>query len=253
MGSSAEYLGPPTDIWSAGVILYIMTAGAFPFTEATIRCDLYVSLMQGNFQFQPKMSPELIDLLHRMWEINPRQRITIPEIRKHPWFNLNNALPQPMALSAMDDELIYRDLAPDVLSGDENDMEFDTYEEPVYRSIETQVLDSPIAVAEAPLDACKWGAIKPTAQFVSKISEDELTPVLEKWFLEHGATHVKAKQGKMKVGLGEKQGGKPLEVAFKITSVGDTTNFAIRRSKGDCMDYIQAYESVIQPGMTACL
>jgi len=253
MGSSAEYLGPPTDIWSAGVILYIMTAGAFPFTEATIRCDLYVSLMQGKFQFQHKMSPELIDLLMKMWEINPRERITIPEIRKHPWFNLNNALPQPMSLSAMDDELIYRDLAPDVLSGDE--MEFDNYEEPVYRSLEPETaMDSPIAVTSAPLDACQWGvSIKPTAQFVSKISEDELAPKLKEWFLEHGASHVKVKAGKMKVGLGAKKGGKPLEVAFKITSVGETTNIAIRRSKGDCMDYIQSYESVIQPGMTACL
>jgi serine/threonine protein kinase len=126
MGSSAAYLGPPTDIWSAGVILYIMTAGAFPFTEATTRCELFVSLMQGNFQFPPKMSPELKDLLLRMWAIEPKQRTTIEEIRRHPWFNLNNPLPQPMELSAMDDELIYRDLAPDVMSHEE--MVFDDYE-----------------------------------------------------------------------------------------------------------------------------
>eukprot|EP00656_Telonema_subtile_P011018 TRINITY_DN153_c0_g1_i2.p1 TRINITY_DN153_c0_g1~~TRINITY_DN153_c0_g1_i2.p1 ORF type:complete len:370 (-),score=83.88 TRINITY_DN153_c0_g1_i2:136-1245(-) len=249
MGSSAEYLGPPTDIWSAGVILYIMTAGAFPFTEATSRCELFVSLMQGNFQFQPKMSPELKDLLLKMWDINPKQRMTIPEIRRHPWFNLNNALPHPMSLSAMDDELIYRDLAPDISN---SEMEFDSYEEPVYRSIETETA-SPLAVS-APAQASEWGvSIKPTAQFVSMIPEEELKIRLDQWFLEHGATHVKAKEGKLKVGLGAKQGGRPLEVVFKITSMGDTTNIAIRRSKGDCLHYIEAYESLIQPAMTACL
>merc|ERR1712196_448746 len=88
----------------------IMTAGAFPFTEATPRCELFVSLVNNAFQFPEKMSPELKDLLLQMWVIDPSHRITIPQIRQHPWFNLNNALPTPMALSAdMDDDLVFQD------------------------------------------------------------------------------------------------------------------------------------------------
>merc|ERR1711977_264595 len=128
MGSSAAYCGPPVDIWSAGVILYIMTAGAFPFTEATVRCELFVSLTKSQFKFPDKMSPELRDLLLRMWDVDPATRITLPEIREHPWFNLNSALPEPMALSAMDEDLVYQpDLSPTMLSHEE--MEFDHYEE----------------------------------------------------------------------------------------------------------------------------
>eukprot|EP00658_Telonema_sp_P-2_P054102 TRINITY_DN4301_c0_g1_i12.p1 TRINITY_DN4301_c0_g1~~TRINITY_DN4301_c0_g1_i12.p1 ORF type:complete len:376 (+),score=96.60 TRINITY_DN4301_c0_g1_i12:147-1274(+) len=256
MGSSAAYLGPPSDIWSAGVILYIMTAGAFPFTEATARCELYVSLMQGNFQFQPKMTPELKDLLLRMWDIDPRQRITLPEIRQHPWFNLNNPLPQPMELSAMDDELVYRDIAPDVLAND--DMAFDQYEEPVYRSIDadaTSIDASPLSVSEpvAKPGSLWCTSIKPTAQFVSAATEEELKQRLEEWFMANGATRVRAKEGKLKVELGAAGAKVPLEVVFHISTLGDTTSIAIRRSKGDCLNYIQAYESMIQPAMTACL
>ena len=63
------------------MILYIMTAGAFPFTEATARCELFQSLANKQFQFPERMSPELKDLLLRMWDINPEQRIKIPEVR----------------------------------------------------------------------------------------------------------------------------------------------------------------------------
>jgi len=258
MGSSAAYCGPPVDIWSAGVILYIMTAGAFPFTEATTRCELFVSLVNNAFAFPEKMSPELKDLLQQMWVIDPAKRITISQIRQHPWFNLNNALPTPMALSAMDDDLVFQDLSPDMLS--HNEMEFDHYEEPVYRSIEepTAARDcSPIVPSDpkkSAVDTSSACSVKPTAQFVSQIPEAELLTRLSQWFMANGAADVNTEDGLLEVEFRQAEAHRlPLQVVFRITAVEDATNIAIRRCKGDCMHYIQAYESIIRPGIDACL
>jgi len=259
MGSSDAYRGPPVDIWSAGVILYIMTAGAFPFTEATPRCELFVSLVNNSFQFPEKMSPELKDLLLQMWVIDPSHRITIPQIRQHPWFNLNNALPTPMALSAdMDDDLVFQDLSPDMLS--HNDMEFDHYEEPVYRSIEepTAARDcSPIISEQSKKDAANSlsaCSVKPTAQFVSQIPESELHSRLSQWFMANGAADVHTEDGDLEVQFKQEEGHRmPLRVVFRFSKLEDATNIAVRRCKGDCVQYIQAYESIIRPAMDACL
>jgi hypothetical protein len=268
MGSSAAYTGPPIDIWSAGVILYIMTAGAFPFTEATARCELFAALAEKKFAFPERMSPELKDLLLRMWEINPVERITIPEIRKHPWFNLNNdPIPKCSSLAAMDETLEwpvdeemgpYRDLEGDIMAM-EGDI-FD-YEEPVFRSVAVAEEVTPVLNGEANTST-GWGlSIKPTAKFMSPAPAAEIVSRLEGWFMEHGAECVLVDdEDKDLVGTQVKvcfapsmQSRLPLEVVFGLSTLDNTTNVTIRRTKGDCMQYIDAYQQLIRPGIDECL
>jgi serine/threonine protein kinase len=276
MGSSAEYKGAPIDIWSAGVILYIMTAGAFPFTEATARCDLFQSLANKKFEFPERMSPELKDLLLRMWDINPEQRIRIPEIRKHPWFNLGKeiSMPECKGLDAMDEqqwerdvvgddeEMPYRDLAGDCMAAD--DMFDDAFEEPVYRSIVAPGDSTPVSVNEECSKPAGngWGlSIKPTAQFVSELPETDIAARLENWFMANGAECVTVGDEEecvvgthVKVCFSPKPQGKlPLEVVFGLSTSESRTSITIRRTKGDCMHYIEAYRSIISPGIVACL
>jgi len=262
MGSSAEYRGPPVDIWSAGVILYIMTAGAFPFTQATNRCELFMSLLQGNFKFPEKMSPELKDLLVKMWTVDPEQRITIPQIKQHPWFNLNSALPEPHALSVMDDvydDPLFEDTGMyDVNMLNHDEMDFERYEEPVYRSMEEHggapVLPSPVsekAVATS-LSLC---SVKPTAQFVCQSPQSELVTKLSEWFMAHGASSVQEEDSQLEVDLGQTEAtALPLQVVFRMEGMEDGgTKISVRRSKGPCLQYIEAYNTLIRPGVDACL
>jgi serine/threonine protein kinase len=75
-----------TDIWSSGVVLYIIVSGFFPF-RGNNETELRKSIVSGNFPKLIDISENLKDLLDKLLEINPEKRITIDEILKHPWLN----------------------------------------------------------------------------------------------------------------------------------------------------------------------
>eukprot|EP01025_Chloroclados_australasicus_P032828 TRINITY_DN3335_c0_g1_i4.p1 TRINITY_DN3335_c0_g1~~TRINITY_DN3335_c0_g1_i4.p1 ORF type:complete len:448 (-),score=30.12 TRINITY_DN3335_c0_g1_i4:2787-4130(-) len=90
---SGSYDGSAADVWSCGVMLYIMLFMKFPFGSPGESCRdserkrLYQKIITGEFEIpQAKLSSECLDLLKRMLERNRKKRITLPEIMQHPWF-----------------------------------------------------------------------------------------------------------------------------------------------------------------------
>ena len=84
------YKGICTDIWSSGIVLYSMLVGNLPFDDDEINF-LYEHIKNGNFFLPSYLSLEAIDLLKKILQIDPEKRITLNEIKKHPWFNMSNA------------------------------------------------------------------------------------------------------------------------------------------------------------------
>lgn len=72
------------DIWSCGIVLYIMLTGTFPFIGNSQR-ELYQQIVFQEPQFPPYLSPLAKDLLSSLLAKNPENRITIREITAHPW------------------------------------------------------------------------------------------------------------------------------------------------------------------------
>lgn len=79
------YNGTSIDIWSSGVILYAMLTGTLPFDEDQIP-KLYQKIKEGKYSLPPILSDSAKDLIVRMLQVNPLDRITIDEIKKHSWF-----------------------------------------------------------------------------------------------------------------------------------------------------------------------
>lgn len=83
--SGKLYAGPEVDVWSCGVVLYALLCGALTFHDENIP-NLLRNIKGGVYTFPGHLSPGARYLISRMLEIDPMKRISIPEIRLHPWF-----------------------------------------------------------------------------------------------------------------------------------------------------------------------
>ena len=90
--SQEKYDGYLTDIWSLGICLYIMLFEQLPFIkgEKTDRESFYRDLKNEELIFpeDDEVSNELKDLLKKILEKNPNKRITLEQIKQHPWLHL---------------------------------------------------------------------------------------------------------------------------------------------------------------------
>ena len=83
------YNGEETDIWSAGIILYLMLCGTLPFYEEDNQL-LYQKIIKGEYTIPKYLSEEAKDIIKQILEVDPKKRINFEKIKKHPWFNIIN-------------------------------------------------------------------------------------------------------------------------------------------------------------------
>lgn len=87
------YDGHVADIWSCGVILYALFTGRLPFEDDSIS-KLIEKIVSGKYDpITNNLSTSALDLLEKILVTDPRMRISIANIKKHPWFATNYVEP----------------------------------------------------------------------------------------------------------------------------------------------------------------
>ncbi|XP_064144970.1 serine/threonine-protein kinase SIK2 isoform X2 [Loxodonta africana] len=90
-----QYEGPQLDIWSMGVVLYVLVCGALPFDGPTLPV-LRQRVLEGRFRIPYFMSEDCEHLIRRMLVLDPSKRLTIAQIKEHKWMLVEVPVQRPV-------------------------------------------------------------------------------------------------------------------------------------------------------------
>ncbi|KAJ3674560.1 hypothetical protein LUZ60_005176 [Juncus effusus] len=99
-----KHYGQEADVWSAGVIIYILLSGVPPFWDETEQ-GIFEQVLKGQLDFSsdpwPSISEDAKDLVRKMLIRDPKRRLTAHEALCHPWMRADGVAPDKPLDSAV--------------------------------------------------------------------------------------------------------------------------------------------------------
>ncbi|KAL0412279.1 UNVERIFIED_CONTAM: CBL-interacting serine/threonine-protein kinase [Sesamum latifolium] len=202
------YDGTSSDVWSCGVILFVLMAGYLPFDEPNL-VALYRRIQKAEFSFPSWFSSGAKRLIRRILDPNPLTRITISEILENEWFKKNYKPPHFVA-----EEDVSLDDVDAVFNDSEEHLVTERKEKPVSMNAFELISRSQGFNLEN-LFAKEMGLVKRETRFTSKCPANEIMSKIEEAAKPLGF-NVHKKNYKMKL-QGDKTGRKGhLAVATEV-------------------------------------
>ncbi|EEH08323.1 protein kinase [Histoplasma capsulatum G186AR] len=79
-----QYVGPEVDVWSFGIVLYVLVCGKVPFDDQSMP-QLHAKIKKGVVEYPQGLSSDCRHIISRMLVTDPKQRASLNEIINHPW------------------------------------------------------------------------------------------------------------------------------------------------------------------------
>lgn len=239
------YDGAKADLWSCGVILFVLMAGYLPFEDSNLM-SLYKKIFKASFTCPPWFSSSAKKLIQRILDPNPSTRITIAEVVENEWFKKGYKPPvfeEPdIAVDDVDaifDQTMHsgnlvverREERP---VGSPNPVTMNAFE----------LISTSQGLNLGTLFEKQMGLVKRETRFTSKCSAPEIITKIEE---TAGPLGFGVQKNNCKLKLqGEKTGRKgQLAVATEIFEVAPSLYMVeLRKSKGDTLEFHKFYKNL---------
>ncbi|KAG8385254.1 hypothetical protein BUALT_Bualt03G0022900 [Buddleja alternifolia] len=237
------YDGAKADLWSCGVILFVLMAGYLPFEESNLMA-LYKKIFKADFSCPPWFSSSAKKLIKRILDPNPSTRITIAEVLENEWFKKGYKSPifEHEEVTVDDVNSIFNELT------DSSNLVVERREErpptaPVTMNA-FELISTSQGLNLSSLFEKQMGLVKRETRFTSKCPANEIISKIEQAAGPMGFD-VKKNNYKMKL-HGEKSGRKgPLSIATEIFEVAPSLHMVeLRKAGGDTLEFHKFYKNL---------
>ncbi|XP_027108569.1 CBL-interacting serine/threonine-protein kinase 9 isoform X4 [Coffea arabica] len=230
------YDGTSSDVWSCGVILFVLMAGYLPFDEQNL-VALYRRIQKADFCFPTWFSSSSKKLIKRILDPNPLTRITIPEILENDWFKKGYKPPQ-----FEQEEGVSLDDIDAVFNDSEEHLVTERKEKPVSMNA-FELISRSQGFSLDNLFEKQMGLVKRETRFTSKSPANEIISRIEQTAKPLGF-NVHKKNYKMKL-QGDKTGRKGhLAVATEVFEVAPSLHMVeLRKTGGDTLEFHKFYKT----------
>lgn len=261
------YDGAKADIWSCGVILFVLMAGKLPFNDANLPV-LYRKITQSDYKCPEWFSVDARKLLARLLDPNPRTRITIAKLKARSWFREGAPCPllneKPLATSEEASVLLGKEGARAGHHDEDDDEEstrkrkrskVTTASSPTIRVRPSSMNAFDIISRSNALDLSKMfdeAERRSEARFSTKETTTAIVSKLGK-IAEAGRFSFKLKD-KARVELEGSQDGRngalPLALEVEIFEVAPSVHVVeMRKTGGDSLEFRDFYKHELKPSL----
>ncbi|KAH0980064.1 hypothetical protein GBA52_007241 [Prunus armeniaca] len=230
------YEGTSSDIWSCGVILFVLMAGYLPFDEPNL-IGLYRKICKAEFLCPSWFSSGAKKLIQRILDPNPVTRITIPEILENEWFKKDYKPAQ-----FQEEEDVNLDDVDAVFDNSKEKFVTERKEKPVSMNAFELISRSKSFNLENLFEK-QTGHVKRETRFTSQRPANEIMNKIEEAAKPLGF-NVHKKNYKMKL-QGDKHGRKGhLSVATEVFEVAPSVHMVeLRKTGGDTLEFHKFYKN----------
>nr|AAD31900.1 putative serine/threonine protein kinase [Mesembryanthemum crystallinum] len=239
------YHGAKSDIWSCGIILFVLLAGFLPFHDDNI-IRMYRKVFKGDFTCPSWLSSQARDLITRLLDINPATRITVSEIMQSDWYCMDTSSMTAVTTDEFD------------LDHNNNNNNNSNYNNIHHHKKEPEMLNAfhIISLSQgfdlSPLFEEKHREERQDMRFATTKSASTVVSRLEEVAAKAGKFIVKKFCGDSVVRLqGQERGRKgKLAIAAEIMSVSPSLLVVeVKKDNGDTLEYNQFCTKQLRPAL----
>lgn len=245
------YDGSKADLWSCGVILYVLLAGFLPFQDENIM-NMYRKVFKAEFVYPPWISSDVKRLISKLLVSDPERRITIQSIMRVPWFRKGFSRPVAFSITQHDDDDDDRALTETTESDDHNNNNHNNDKEKLASSPKFFNAFEFISSMSSGFDLSNLfeNRKKTGSMFTSRFSAGHIMEKIEG--IAKGMNFKVARVKDFKIRLrGDSEGRKgPLSVIAEVSEVAPAVAVVeFSKSSGDTLEYAKFCEEDVRPAL----